>query len=137
MEFERGKKIKTHLDIAPLIDIVFLLLIFFMLTANFIMQPGIKIKLPKAESARPEENNKIVIYISENNDIFLNNTKVSLADLGDGLCAELERSDKKAVILKADEKISLGLAVRVMDISKESGAEGLIISTKLEEKLRE
>jgi len=137
MEFERSKKIKTHLDIAPLIDIVFLLLIFFMLTANFITQPGIKIKLPEAVSARPEENNKIVVYISENNDIFLNNTKISLADLEDGLCAELERSDKKAVILKADERISLGLAVKVMAISKESGAEGLIISTKLEEKLRE
>lgn len=137
MEFERGKKVRTHLDIAPLIDIVFLLLIFFMLTANFIMQPGIKIKLPEAENARPEENNKIVIYISENNDIFLNGTKISVTDLKNTLGAELGKSDKKTVILKADEKINLGLAVKVMDISKESGAEGLVISTKLEEKLRE
>jgi len=137
MEFERGKKVKTHLDIAPLIDIVFLLLIFFMLTANFIMQPGIKIKLPEAKNANPEENNKIVIYISENNDIFINDAKISLANLGNELRTELEKSDKKTVILKADEKINLGLAVKVMDVSKESGAEGLIISTKPEEKLRE
>jgi len=137
MEFERGKKVRTHLDIAPLIDIVFLLLIFFMLTANFIMQPGIKIKLPEAETARPEENNKIVVYISENNDIFLDGAKIPITDLKNALSVKLGKSDKKTVILKADEKINLGLAVKVMDISKESGAEGLVISTKLEEKLRE
>ncbi len=137
MEFERGKKVRTHLDIAPLIDIVFLLLIFFMLTANFIMQPGIKIKLPEAESTKAEENNKIVIYISENNNIFLNDTKIPVTDLKNALRAELGKSDKKSIILKADEKINLGLAVKVMDISKESGAEGLVISTKLKEKLRE
>jgi len=54
MEFEREKKIRMHLEIAPLVDIVLLLLVFFMLTSNFIMQPGIKITLPRAKTARPQ-----------------------------------------------------------------------------------
>ena len=56
IEFEERKKISTSLDIAPLIDIVFLLIIFFMLTANFVMHPGIKINLPSAVSAKAEKN---------------------------------------------------------------------------------
>lgn len=133
MEFEGRKRIRMHLDIAPLIDIVFLLLIFFMLTANFIMQPGIKITLPTAKTAQPQEEEDIVVFISQENDIYLNERKISIEELKDALEEKLEVSQKKSVILKADEKINLGLAVKVMDIAKQAEAKGLVISTKVEE----
>lgn len=133
MEFEGRKRIRMHLDIAPLIDIVFLLLIFFMLTANFIMQPGIKITLPTAKTAQPQEEEDIVVFISQENDIYLNERKISIEELKDALEEKLEASQKKSVILKADEKINLGLAVKVMDIAKQAEAKGLVISTKVEE----
>jgi biopolymer transport protein ExbD len=131
MEFERSRQIKMHLDIAPLIDIVFLLLIFFMLTANFIMQPGIKITLPVAKSSRPQENRKITIFISESNEIYLDDEQISIDILGDALRNRLETVEKKVVILKADEKINLGLAVKTMDIAKEAGSEDVVIATDL------
>ena len=65
MEFERSRQVKMHLDIAPLIDIVFLLLVFFMLTSNFIVQPGIKVTLPAAKTSKPQEEQKIIVFISE------------------------------------------------------------------------
>jgi len=133
MEFEGRKRVDTHLNIAPLIDVVFLLLIFFMLSSHFVTQPGIKLSLPSATTAKlhPEEN--VIIFITKDNDLYLNEEKVNLENLTDKLRAKLNESSKKIVIIKADEKIDLGLAVKVMDIAKQADAEGLVISTKAEE----
>ncbi|MEW6609057.1 MAG: biopolymer transporter ExbD [bacterium] len=129
MEFERRKRISQHLDIAPLIDIVFLLLIFFMLTANFIMQPGIKITLPQAKTSQPQEE-VIVVFISEDGQVYVNETQVNIELLEDALRIKLQEVQKKTIVIKADKKIDLGLAVKVMDMAKGAGAEGLTISTK-------
>jgi len=130
MKFEGRKKIRMHLDIAPLIDIVFLLLIFFMLTAHFITQPGIEITLPAAKTAIPEEIEDIIVFISREDETFLNDRQIDIEDLRPALKAKLEVSQKKTVILKADEKIDLVLAVQVMDIAREAEAEGLVIATE-------
>jgi biopolymer transport protein ExbD len=132
MEFERPKQMRMHLDIAPLIDIVFLLLIFFMLTANFIMQPGIKITLPSATSAQEQPAQKIMVFISEDGTVCLNDETIYLDNLKDALQIEIDKSDEKIVILKADKKIDLGLAVKIMDISKESGARDVVIATEID-----
>jgi len=132
MEFEGRKKVRTHLDIAPLIDVVFLLLIFFMLSSHFVSQSGIKITLPAAVTSklRPEEN--VVIYISENNSLCLNKEEVILKNLVDRLRLKIKETGKKTVTIKADKKIDLDLAVKVMDRAKQAGAEGIVISTKIE-----
>ncbi len=135
MEFEGRKRITMHLDIAPLIDIVFLLLIFFMLTANFIMQPGIKLTLPTAVIAKHQEEENISVFISRENEIYLNDQAIDINELRAVLEEKLQSNKKKTVILKADEKINLGLAVKVMDIAKQANAQGLVISTRMEDKL--
>ena len=137
MEFEKRKKLRTHLDIAPLIDIVFLLLIFFMLTANFIMQPGIKINLPEAEIFKPQEDDKITVFIFSDSRIFLNGQEVDADELRNIIELELMDTSKKTVVLRADELINLGFAVKVMDIVKQSGAKGIVISTKMKKVLQD
>lgn len=133
MEFEGRKKIHAHLNIAPLIDIVFLLLIFFMLSSHFVTQSGIKIVLPIASTIElyPEEG--IVIFISKDNTLSLNEEVVTLDTLPGKLRKDIGQTEKKTVVIKADEKIDLGLAVKVMDIAKQAEAEGLIISTRVED----
>ena len=137
MEFERTKKISTRLDIAPLIDVVFLLLIFFMLSSHFITQPGIKLTLPAAVTGKMHPEEDIIIFITKDNDLFLNEEEVSLNDLLDKLRVRLGEDKKKTVTIKADEKIDLGLAVRVMDIAREAEVQGIVISTRVEEDVRE
>ncbi|MCK4244197.1 MAG: biopolymer transporter ExbD [Candidatus Omnitrophica bacterium] len=134
VEFEKRKKVYTHLNIAPLIDVVFLLLIFFMLSSHFISQPGIKISLPYASTTKlhPEEN--IIISITKDNTLYLNDKLVNLNNLLDQLSARIKESKGKAVIIKADEKIDLGLAVKVMDIAKQANAKDLVISTRKDAK---
>jgi len=136
MEFEGRKKLRTHLDIAPLIDVVFLLLIFFMLSSHFVTQPGIKITLPTAVTAKLHPEEDIIIYITEDNTLYLNDEQFTLESLLDKLRIKVGEAKKKIIIIKADEKIDLGLAVKVMDIAKQAEAEGLVISTKMEEDVK-
>ena len=133
MEFEGRKRINTHLNIAPLIDVVFLLLIFFMLSSHFITQPGIKISLPEAATAKLHSEEDIIIFITRDNKLYLNEEEVSLETLLNKLRVKIAEIKKKTVIIKADEKIDLGLAVKVMDIAKQAEAEGIVISTKTED----
>ncbi|NQS90432.1 biopolymer transporter ExbD [Patescibacteria group bacterium] len=136
MEFEGRKKVNTQLNIAPLIDVVFLLLIFFMLSSHFVTQPGIKITLPTAVTAKLHPEEDIIIFITKDNHLYLNNEEITLDTLQDRLRTKIREAKKKSVIIKADEKIDLGLAVKVMDIAKQAEAEGLIISTKMEEDVK-
>lgn len=136
LEFDRRKKVITHLNIAPLIDVVFLLLIFFMLSSYFVMQPGIKITLPTAITAKLHPEEDIVIFITSDDRLYLNDKPVFLETLLGRLQIVLKESEVKTVIIKADEKIDLGLAVRVMDIAREAKAEGVVISTKAKEDVR-
>ncbi|MBN2121250.1 MAG: biopolymer transporter ExbD [Candidatus Omnitrophica bacterium] len=133
MEFEGRKRVDTRLNIAPLIDVVFLLLIFFMLSAHFVTQPGIKLTLPTASTAKLHPEEDVIISITNENDLYLNEKKIDLDNLLDELRVKLNESQKKTVIIKADEKIDLGLAVKVMDIAKQAEAKGLVISTRAEE----
>ncbi len=133
LEFEGRKKVNMNLNMAPLIDIVFLLLIFFMLSSNFISQTGIKLTLPESESSKIHSDKENVVFISSESDIYLNEKKVSLDELQSLLTVKLDAAQKKNVIIKADKKIDLELAVKVMDIAKEAKAEGLIISTELKQ----
>lgn len=132
MEFEKRKKAETNLNIAPLIDIVFLLLIFFMLSSHFVTQPGIKITLPSAVTGKLHPEDEIIIFITSDDRLYLNETEINLEWLPDKLSLKLAETKNKTVIIKADEKINLGLAVKVMDIAKQAEAEGLIISTQIE-----
>jgi biopolymer transport protein ExbD len=129
-ELERRRKADTNLNIAPLIDIVFLLLIFFVLSSHFVLHKGFKVKLPKAVSAQTQKSEQTTVFIDKAGGIYLNDAQVQLQELKTLLRSELNKANSKTVIIKADEDISLGLAVRVMDIAKEANADGLVISTK-------
>lgn len=131
LEFERCKKADTNLNIAPLIDIVFLLLIFFALSSHFVSHKGFKVKLPKAVHAQTQKNKEVTIFISKDGDILLNDKRVQLESLMAAIKAGLNKAKSKTVVIKADEDVSLGLAVKVMDIAKAANADGLVISTKM------
>lgn len=130
LEFERRKRLSIGLNMTPLIDMVFLLLIFFVLSSHFISESGLKIKLPKAVSAQTQKNEHLTVFIDKEGRVFLNNAQVRLEQLTSLIRSELNKANSKTVVIKADEDVSLGLAVKVMDIAKDANADGLVISTK-------
>jgi len=129
LKFKRHLKLdEDRLDVTPLIDVVFLLLIFFMLTSTFVLQPGIKVKLPKAITSEALKKENLVIVITAGGKIYLDNEIIS----PDELSARLEKAaqDERAVLIKADQKISLGRVVEVWDLCRDVGITQVSIATE-------
>ncbi len=129
LEFERRKRPSVELNMTPLIDMVFLLLIFFVLSSHFISESGFKIKLPKAVNAQSQKNENMVIFVNAGGEIIIDGDTFPVTELQQKLVERLEKSVSKTVIIKADESVNLKLAVRVMDIAKAANADGLVLST--------
>lgn len=131
MRFERLKRRtaieKGQLDIAPLIDVVFLLLIFFMLTSNFVLQPGISVSLPKAITSEVISSENVVVTLTGQDLLFLNEKPITINDL----VARLKEAarDRKTVLLRADSNASLGRVVEIWDLCREFDIPQINIAT--------
>ncbi len=127
MELEHGLK---QIEITPLIDMVFQLLIFFLLTSNFVMQPGIKVNLPKAATSEIVQYENIEIVISSENVTYLNGKVVTSGDLKN-LIKQLAKR-KQSILIKADRRASLGRVVEVWDMCRDLGVTQINIATNQE-----
>jgi len=122
MRFKRHVKLERRLetvDIAPLIDVVFLLLIFFMLTSSFIFQPGIRVNLPRAITSEMLSEENAIITITAENLIYYNKRLVAVKELSS--IFKKAASTHLSVLIKADRKASLGRIVEVWDICRQEG----------------
>ncbi|RMF90216.1 MAG: biopolymer transporter ExbD [Nitrospinota bacterium] len=129
IEFTRRKRVENTLNIAPLIDIVFLLLIFFLLTSTF-MHTGIELTLPEAQTAEVQDVEEHVISLTGEGELYLDLEPVSWEDLPERLQQSLANSPEKVVVINADRGVPLGFFVRAMDISRQAGALEVTISTR-------
>lgn len=127
MELEHGLK---QIDIAPLIDIVFQLLIFFMLTSSFIMQPGIKVNLPKAITSEVVKYENIEILITSENITYLNGKVSNNQELKNILGQAAKRN--QGVLIKSDRRASLGRVVEIWDMARDLGISQINIATNQE-----
>jgi len=131
MRFKRRRhQLKGELgtiDIAPLVDVVFQLLIFFMLTSSFIFQPGIKVNLPKAITSEVVGEENIVITITADNLIYLNGKLATVKELDAKLKAYVNKN--LPLLIKADKKCSLGRVVEVWDTCRKLGLAQVNIAT--------
>ena len=118
---------KGQLDIAPLIDVVFLLLIFFMLTSNFVFQPGIKVTLPKAITSEVISSENLVVTVTGQDLLFLNDQPITILELMSKL--KEAHQDNRSLLLKADTNASLGRVVEIWDLCRELGIPQINIAT--------
>ncbi|OPX40760.1 MAG: biopolymer transporter ExbD [Deltaproteobacteria bacterium] len=127
---KRRERIKVQVPLTPLIDIVFLLLIYFLLTTNFMVDEGIKVKLPQARAAAPQTEETITVYVDQQGRAFLGTEEVSIARLFDRLKEMIGGQQNKLVVIRADRAVILNKAVKVMDIAKAAGAGRLCLATE-------
>ena len=121
-------KVKRYgIDMTPLIDVVFLLLIFFMLT--FALQgQGLSISLPQGPETDQKKTEKdIIVKINQNDILRLNNKQTAVTSLKEALREHLQNRSNKLVIIDSAPKVKYGLFARVLDISREAGAENFSI----------
>ncbi len=130
MNFREQTRTDVHLDITPIVDTVFNLLIFFALSLNFIITPGINVNLP--ESITEEiirERDELVIVMNKDNTIFIDGHNISVDQLNFLLSDAAQKNQETLVIIQADQDVSHGSVVSMMDRTKKAGLKRLAIAT--------
>jgi biopolymer transport protein ExbD len=108
-----------------------LLLIFFMLTTTFInVESGVKVNLPSGDFAAVDEIQNVVVAITENNVLYINNRLINPNDLPESINEEIRDNLDTLIVLEADQNITHGKVVRVMDLIKKGGANRIAIATR-------
>jgi len=128
MKFKRHLKIEKGLiDLTPVVNVFFLLFIFFLFTSSFIFQPGIRVNLPKAVTSEVIQEEAAVIIITKDDLIYLNERRISRDELASNL--RLMAKEKMPLLIKADNRASLGLIVEVWDMCRAEGVSQVNIAT--------
>ena len=128
----KSKRKRPELTIAPLIDIVFLLLIFFVVTTTFSQETGVVVEKPKAVKSDliPKEN--LIIAVTREGQIYMEKEDLSLKEVRAKVRKRLAKYPKTTVIIMPDKETLTGILVDVLDECKIAGATKLSIATKVE-----
>ena len=137
MQFRKTRRADPRVDITPLIDVVLLLVIFFMLTTTFIGAPAIKVNLPTSSAKEiSKEQKEVKITITKDGKLYVDQRTggsgdpISLKELGKFLNKAARENRDTMVIVRADENTTHGNVVAVMDLAKKAGLNKLAIATK-------
>jgi len=132
MEFRKTKRGSrtVFVNVTSFIDVLFVLLLFFMVSTTFVNQPAMSLDLPKVKNSQGTNQPGIIVYVDQNGVIHLNDEPVDDALLDSALRSRLVDSEDKAVVLKADSRVSHGTVVHVLDIIKGAGVVKLTIATQ-------
>ncbi len=130
MEFEGRARIHSHLDIAPLIDIVFLLLVFFMLTSTFLVPEAIELELPESTSATVTEITPITVALNASGELALNGEPLQLDELRSAIKPLItDNADDVVITLKSDAHTEVQQLLNVMDEIRAAGGNNVALAT--------
>ena len=121
---------EAQIDLTPMLDVVFIMLIFFIVTASFIKEAGIEVNRPEASTSEPKENVNILVAINANNEIWMDKRRIDVR----AVRANIERlhaeNPKGAVVVQADNKSNTETVAAVLDASREAGVYDVSLATE-------
>ncbi len=128
----RRKNIHATVDMTPMIDVVFQLIIFFLVSTTFAVLPGINLNLPESSTAESTSNLGITITCEKNGNLYFNDKKVSFKSLGDELSKFDTKKTKKAefpITIEADDLVTNGTIVKLFDVIRQNGYASINLRT--------
>lgn len=135
MRFSEKTQTDASLDITPIVDTVFNLLIFFALSLNFIVTPGIKVDLPESSTEEIiRERKELIVVMDKENNIFIDERTVSIDQVVTIFNKTAQKHKDTLVIIQADQDVAHGNVVRMMDRAKKAGLVRLAIATTMKQK---
>ncbi len=127
----RAHRKTIELNMAPLIDMVFILLIFFLVTTSFVKETGVDISRPVASTAVSRTGATVLIGITKNNSIYMNKKEIDVRSVTTEIERALMENPKANVVIVADRDSFTGLVINVMDKCKLAGAENISLAANL------
>ena len=121
---------EEDINLTPMLDVVFILLIFFIVTANFIKEPVIEVNRPDAETSNIQENAAILIAIGATNDIWIDGRRVDVRQVKANITKLLADNPQGSVVIQADEKAQADAIIQVMDQSREAGVYAISLASE-------
>jgi biopolymer transport protein ExbD len=119
---------ETEINITPMLDVVFIMLIFFIVTTSFIKETGIDPNRPEAETAIANTRGNILIAISEFDQVWMNKNQVDLAQIRAMVESAVAEIPESSVIIIADEKASTGILIDLMDQVRLGGVANIMVA---------
>ncbi len=133
MRFREKRITRTSIiNLTPMVDVLFLILLFFLVTSNFIEQPNIKLELPSTKYASTSKLEEWVLTISQDGKLFFQNKPVERNNLVSELKNAFSKQDDKTLVLKADKNVPYGVVIDVMDAAKGAGLRKIVAPTIFE-----
>lgn len=123
---------ESGIDLTPMLDVVFILLIFFIVSTSFVKESGIQVSRPSAKSATKKERANLMVAISEGGEVWIQKRKVDIASVRANIERLHAESPEGQVVVQADKDSKNGLLVEVMDQIRLAGVENISIAAKIE-----
>jgi biopolymer transport protein ExbD len=133
MQFRIKRYIKPVINIASLVDVLFLLLIFFMVTSAFVEQPNIKLELPSTKHSEVSKIENTVLTIARDGQLFLQDRPVDKKKLEKELRRIILDTGEEVLVLKADKEVPYGVVVGIMDDARGAGFKKVVAPTIMDE----
>ncbi len=125
------RKSESEVNLTPMLDVVFIMLIFFIVTASFVKESGIEINRPGASTATKKEKGNILIAISANDQIWMNRRQVDPRALRANIERAHAENPQGSVIIQADKDAKTGLLVKVMDAARSAGVRSISLAADI------
>lgn len=120
---------EAQIDLTPMLDVVFIMLIFFIVTASFIKEAGVEVNRPEASTSNPKENVNILVAITATNEIWMDQRRIDVR----AVRANIERlhaeNPKGAVVIQADNESNTKTVTQVLDAAREAGVYDVSLAT--------
>jgi biopolymer transport protein ExbD len=133
MKFEISNKPLAVFSYSSLTDIVLLLVIFFLLTSQFVIQTGVKVKLPGSQTNEQAEPTHLVVTITSENAIYIGSEQIGIEQLALKLNENIELNDQNNLVIRADKTVQIDVVIKVIDAAKSVGIGKFTIETEKEQ----
>ena len=121
---------EEEINITPMLDVVFILLIFFIVTANFIKEPGLEVNRPDSETAEPTENAAILIAVGNAGEIYMDGRRIDKRQVKANVVRLLAENPQGSVVIQADEIATADTIMAVMDGAREAGVYNISLASE-------
>ena len=119
---------EAEVNMTPMLDVVFIMLIFFIVTASFVKESGIDVNRPDASTATVKERGNILVAITNNNQVWIDRRQVDVRSVRANIERLRAENPQGAVVVQADKDSKNGLLVQVMDAARQAGVENVSIA---------